>query len=300
MAGNERGMRFEEPGGRMNDFNRMTVVAAAEVVAEFNSHNDMGVLEVQWGISGRCNASSKSGRVAALARIAVDEDNEVMTEVGLVTLSRALVELAIKAPEHARRAGSWKKLVAGLRFDGFEIIETEAEVESNSRWGGTQNETVRTLARMLPADVPELDFREAESEVVQLLDRHRFTVARGHLKLALSAFQRGDWSPANGELRKFYENYLNEIAAKLGYSGSQDSKAKRDFLGALEPPFLLSDYNEWHANSQKPQYVQGLMNRMHPHGGHPGLSEEEDATFRLQVILVTARLFLRRFDQRAR
>lgn len=29
-----------------------------------------------------------------------------------------------------------------------------------------------------------------------------------------------------------------------------------------------------------------------------GLSEEEDATFRLQISLVTARLFLRRYDQR--
>lgn len=284
----------------MNDFNRMTIVAAAEVVASFNSHNDMEVLEVQWGISGRCNASSKSGRVAALARIAADEDIKVMTENGLVTLTRALVELAIKAPEHARRADSWRKLAAGLRFDGFEIIEQETEIEANSRWGGTKIETVRTLARMLPVDVPELEFREAENEIVQLLDRHRFTVARGHLRLAISAFQRGEWSPANGELRKFYESYLNEIADKLGYSGDQDSKAKRDFLGVLEPPFLLSDYNEWHANNQKPQYVQGLMSRMHPHGGHPGLSEEEDATFRLQIILVTARLFLRRFDQRAK
>jgi len=282
----------------MADFNRMTIVAAAEVIAGFNSHNDMEVLEVQWGISGRCNASSKSGRVAALARIAADEDIEVMTESGLVALSRALVELGVKAPENVRLTDSWKKFVAGLRFDGFEIIETEIEIEPSSLWGGTQVKTMRTLARMLPADVPELDFREAESEVVQLLDRHGFTVAKGHLRLALSAFQRGDWSPANGELRKFYENYLNEIADKLGYSGVQDSKVKRDFLGSLVPPFLLSDYNEWHANNQKPQYVQGLMNRMHPHGGHPGLSEEEDATFRLQVILVTARLFLRRFDQR--
>ncbi|SFU21255.1 hypothetical protein [Mesorhizobium sp. YR577] len=117
----------------MNDFNRMTIVATVEVVAEFNSHNDMDVLEVQRGISGRCNASSKSGRVAALARIAADEDIEVMTEVGLVPLSRTLVELAIKAPEHARRADTWKKLVAGLRFDRFEILETETEIVSNSR-----------------------------------------------------------------------------------------------------------------------------------------------------------------------
>ena len=131
-----------------------------------------------------------------------------------------------------------------------------------------------------------------------LLDRHGFSVAKGHLKQAVSAFGRGEWSSANGELRNFSESYLNEIASSLGCAGSGDGKAKRDYLGRLQPPFLLADYNEWNANNQKPQYVQGLMSRMHPHGGHPGLSEEEDATFRLQISLVSARLFLRRFDQR--
>lgn len=151
----------------------------------------------------------------------------------------------------------------------------------------------------MPSDVPGLDFREAENEVTLLLDRHGFTVAKGHLRQAVSAFSRGEWSSANGELRNFHESYLNDTAVSLGYVGSDNSKARRDYLGRLQPPFLLVDYNEWHPNNQKPQYVQGLMSRMHPHGGHPGLSEEEDATFRLQISLVTARLFLRRFDHRA-
>jgi hypothetical protein len=281
----------------MNTFNRMTIVAACEVVGDGNSHNDMEVLEAQLGISGRCSASSKSGRVAALARIAIDEDLEVTTENGRVPISRAVVEAALKVSERNRSEDSWAKLVSGLRFDGFEIIATEMEVPSRF---GSQTKTVHTLARMLPEDVPELDFREAESEVVQLLERHGFRVARGHLQLALSAFERGAWSSANGELRKLYESYLDEIAEKLGYQGRDDSKAKRDFLGTVQPPFLLEDYNEWNSNNQKPQYIQGLMSRMHPHGGHPGLSEEEDATFRLQIMLVTARLLLRRFDQRTR
>lgn len=146
--------------------------------------------------------------------------------------------------------------------------------------------------------MPELNFREAESEVISLLDRHGFITAKGHLVLAMSAFERGAWSSANGELRNFLESYLNEIAIKLGYTGSGDSKAKRDHLGKVQPPFLLEKYNEWNINNQKPQYVQGLMSRMHPEGGHAGLSEGEDATFRLQINLITARLFLRRFDQR--
>ena len=283
----------------MSEFNRMTIVAAAEVAADFNSHSDMEVLEVQWGIDGRCSASSKSARVASWAKLACDEEHTVMTENGRVSLERALVETAIAAPEARRGSESWNRLVAGLRFDGFEVMETEISVTSRFSWDGEATKKILTLVRMLPKDIPGLDFREAESEVVTLLDRSGFAVARGHLKQAVSAFQRGEWSSANGELRNFYESYLNEIAVALGYAGGDDSKAKRDFLGAsVQPPFLLTDYNEWNANSQKPQYIQGLMSRMHPHGGHPGLSEEEDATFRLQITLITARLFLRRFCQR--
>jgi hypothetical protein len=283
----------------MSEFNRMTIVAAAEVAADFNSHSDMEVLEVQWGIDGRCSASSKSARVASWSKLACDEELTVMTENGRVSLERALVETAITAPEARRDSASWNRLVGGLRFDGFEVVETEISVTSRFSWDGEATKKILTLVRMLPKDIPGLDFREAESEVVTLLDRSGFAVARGHLKQAVSAFQRGEWSSANGELRNFYESYLNEIAVALGYAGGDDSKAKRDFLGAsVQPPFLLTDYNEWNANSQKPQYIQGLMSRMHPHGGHPGLSEEEDATFRLQITLITARLFLRRFCQR--
>ena len=284
----------------MSEVNRMTIVAAANVVADFQSHSDMEVLEVQWGIAGRCSSSSKSARVADWAGIASEEEIEVLTEVGQVHLSRALVEIAISAPEHKRSSAAWKRLVAGLRFDGFELRTTQVEVGSGVYWQSGRTETTLQLVRMLPSDVPKLDFRQAESEVTLLLDRHGFTVAKGHLKQAISAFSRGEWSSANGELRNFYESYLNEIADGLGYTASGDSKARRDYLGSLQPPFLLADYNEWNANNQKPQYVQGLMSRMHPHGGHPGLSEEEDATFRLQISLVTARLFLRRYDQRVK
>ena len=282
----------------MTEFNKMTIVAAVQVISHLNSHSDMEVLAVQWGIAGRCSSSSKAARIADLANIAIGEEIEVLTEGGHASLSRALIETAIRAPESANGIDSWKRLVAGLRFDGFEITATQTEVEPDVPWENPRTETSVQLVRMLPTDVPESDFREAENEVMLLLNRHGFTVAKGHLKHAVSAFGRGEWSSANGELRNFCESYLNEIASSLGCAGSGNGKAKRDYLGRLQPPFLLADYNEWNANNQKPQYVQGLMSRMHPHGGHPGLSEEEDATFRLQISLVSARLFLRRFDQR--
>ena len=149
----------------MSEFNRMTIVAAAEVISDFNSHSDMEVLEVRWGIAGRCSASSKSARVADLARIACEEEIEVLTEGGQVHLSRALVEIAISAPKHMRRSQAWRRLVAGLRFDGFEVRTTQVEVGSDEYWQSGRTETTVELVRMLPSDAPELDFREAESEV---------------------------------------------------------------------------------------------------------------------------------------
>lgn len=286
----------------MSEFNRMTIVAAAEIIEGMKTQAAFTSLALQWGVDDRCGTGSVQSRANAMAQVAIGENPKVHTLSGLQPLDRAMIELAFEASNDVRnsRHTAWLRLVAGLRFDGFELVEKQIP-DPNGResiFGGDRFVSVLELTRMLPVDVPGLDFREAESEVVQLLDRRGFSVANGHLRHALSAFQRGEWSSANGELRNFYESYLNEMAIDLGYTGSGDSKAKRDYLGTLEPPFLLSDYNEWHTNNQKPQYVQGLMSRMHPHGGHPGLSEEEDATFRLQVSLITARLFLRRFDQR--
>ena len=278
----------------MGEFNRMTIVAAAEIISDNYSHSEINVLEVQWGIAG--GGGSKPARVESLSKAAISDGPTVYTEGGLVSLERALVETALRCWSRSKDSPTWKKLKAGLRFDGFEV--NEPVIEDNGRWGRSAATGEATLVRMLPADIPGLNMREAEAEVVQLLQKHGLAIASGHLHRAMSAFQRGEWSGANGELRNFLESYLNEIAVKLGCDPAFDSRQKRDFLGAdAKPPFLLSDYNEWTPGGQKTPFVQALLSRMHPHGGHPGLSEEEDATFRLQISLVTARLFLRRLDR---
>jgi len=282
----------------MSEFNRMTIVAAAEVISSFKSHSDMEVLEVQWGIDDKCNTSNKSARVASWARIAVEKSPNVMTEAGRVPLTRGLIEIAIDAPPSSQNTGAWQRLLAGLRFDGFEVVEENVPSDLSSSWYSAEPVGRFVLQRMLPDDVPGLEFREAENEVVTLLQKHNLNVSKGHLNQAIAAFSRGEWAASNAQFRTFYEGFLDEIAVKLGCDESIDSKAKRRFLGELDSPFLYSEYNEWNRNDNKHQFVQGLMSRMHPHGSHSGLSEEDDCTFRMQITLITARLFLRRFDQR--
>ncbi|MER8451227.1 hypothetical protein NKG60_14615 [Mesorhizobium sp. M1428] len=56
--------------------------------------------------------------------------------------------------------------------------------------------------------------------------------------------------------------------------------------------FLAADRNEWTQDGKN--YVNGLFKMLHTEGSHPGLSDEDHSTFRLHVVLVTVRTFLRR------
>ncbi|GHE04184.1 hypothetical protein U879_01855 [Defluviimonas sp. 20V17] len=288
----------------MEEFNRLTLVAAIEVLEKFHSRDDMKILEVQWDIQRQVGTqTSKSGRVAAWARVAATLNPTVWTEEGQMPLQRAIVKLALTAPDIVKAEAAWRKYLAGLRYDGFEVVYGQIPHPSG-RVSMFSDEPVMDsttdLRRMLPADVPELDFREAESELEELLNKHRLLTALGHLAQARSSYQRGDWAAANSQLRTFFESYLAEIAARLGYASSNVMTDRLKFLGEIDPPFLMASYNEWLPKDKKvrSQFVEGLWSRMHPEGSHPGLSEEEDSTFRLQITLVTARLFLRRFDER--
>lgn len=280
-------------------FNAMTLAAACELIVETFSHNDLDLLFVSWEVDRLADGGSKSGRAASLAKVARDGENMVYTERGLIPLSRAIVEKAAVQTYTGKLEGVSRKFVAGLRFDGFEIIEVEKELDTSlSTWRG-QSESERELRKMYPADIPGLDFREAENEIMSLLNRSGFTQTSGHLGQAIRIYSSGDWAGANGQLRTFLESLLQEIAIRLGFQGRREDAAEvRGFLGEKTPPMLLETYNEWNSNTNKPQYFQGLWQRMHAHGSHPGMSEEEDCTFRLHIMLITARLLLRRFAKR--
>lgn len=283
----------------MPEFNSMTIVAALNVIEDAYTHSDFDVLAVEWGIDDRVAGSSKAARVAMFAKIALDEDIQVHTEIGVISMARALMHIAMEASPYTRRQPAWQKLKAGLKLDGFEI---ELPQPPDPKFSWMRDETPpepAKIVRMLPSEIPGLGSGEAKNEVSALLTKHDFSVPMGHLEQAVTAFQRGDWASSNAGLRSFFEGYLSEIAKRLGCPDTSKFGVVLHFLGGVAtPPFFISGYNEWISDNNKHQYVQGLMTRMHPHGSHPGLSEEEDATFRMQAMLITARLFLRRYDQR--
>lgn len=171
-----------------------------------------------------------------------------------------------------------------------------------------EDEFVRALMRdgytvteegMLRAMLPGLaDIRAADDEVHALMNELGLTVALRHLDNAIDLHGRGRWEAANGELRKVFENLFDEAAEKLdptSAAATQKGHNRRQMLAGLNPPFLIEELGEWSHDGKN--LVNGIFKRLH-HGGHAGLSGDEDCTFRLHVVLLAARLFLRRLKAR--
>ena len=164
-----------------------------------------------------------------------------------------------------------KVFKATLERDGFTVIDG-------------------TLRRILPV---ELGIAAAEDEVSRILSHPAFQLSRGHLTQALDAHGRGDWAAANGQTRAFYEALLDDFAIAIDpVTVAGSSEARRQRLAT--EGFLRANLNEW--GNEGKNFINGLMKRLHPHGAHPGLSDEKDSTFRLHVVLLTARLLLERWE----
>lgn len=147
------------------------------------------------------------------------------------------------------------------------------------------------LRRTMPM---ELQLPEAESEVERLLSKYGLAIARGHLDQARDAHARGEWAAANAQIRTYLEAMLDAIAELIDPSSVSLAGGHQRRERLAQKGFLSATLNEWDNTGKG--YINGLMKRLHPQGSHPGLSDQEDSTFRLHTALLTARLLLKRLD----
>ena len=147
-----------------------------------------------------------------------------------------------------------------------------------------------TIRAALPE---EIQLPQTDNEVHELLKGFGFATPLGHLDQAIEAHTRGDWAAANGQLRTFLESLFDDIArnARPQEAAQRPLSENRRALLA-EIGFLVAGRNEWTMDGKN--YINGLFKMLHTEGSHPGLSDEDHCTFRLHVVLVTARTFLRR------
>lgn len=263
-------------------FSRQTVLASMRVL-ETLTQGELTRFFHELGphLSNRISdeALSKTKRLNSLLGL-YDQDPDRATDDGN-TIQNAITEKAaslvrddIEFEEDG--APSWyvnqQELRRRLETDGFTVS------------GGK-------LRASLPLDV---DLPAAQDELHRLLIKHKFSTALGHLDQALDAHARGKWASANSQIRPFFDSLFDEICERIdqGTKALGSGQPRRTQLAAKG--FFSRDLNEWSDSGQG--FMNGLAKRLHPQGSHPGLSDPDDSTFRLHVVLLTARLFLRRFD----
>jgi hypothetical protein len=269
---------------RPPQFSRKTVLAAVDFLPYNQGQFTRFLQDLGPEFAGevRGEDTSVGKRSSDLIRIYDRDPDRILADGEF--LSHAIVERAASHVPAPRPEYDWavpveetpamkalKAFKALLERDGFTVVDG-------------------TLRRVLPV---ELGIAAAEDEVSRILAQPAFQLSRGHLTQALDAHGRGDWAAANSQTRAFYEALLDDFANAIDPAmATGSSEARRQRLAT--EGFLQTDLNEW--GNEGKNFINGLMKRLHPHGAHPGLSSEKDSTFRLHIVLLTARLLLERWE----
>jgi hypothetical protein len=271
--------------GIMAKYSRKTILKATDLLADVG-HDDMDRFMLEHSLEGFHWVGSVRDRVNLLVRFLLD--NPLAEEDGVNMTDNIVEELVSEAIRNSTHG----------RFDYDRFVERYANLNrALERDGYTVEEG--QLRQTLPQ---ALDLPQADDEVHRLLQRYGFDVPLGHLDQAIAAHGRGEWAGANAQLRTFVEGLFDEMAQRLSVHlhlpPPENGVASRLWLAALNRPFFIPELNEW--TGQGTGYLEAFYRRLHPQGAHPGLSDEDDSTFRLHLVLVLARLLLRRLEERLR
>jgi hypothetical protein len=259
----------------MPQFSRNTVVELVDALA-FSSHAQIETFLIRFEMEEADNRSTLDPRTIGIIKYLIDHPDK--TGPFGANLVVEILEYLIETRCHYQEPEEvFPRLVRSLKRNGY-LIENG------------------NLQTMLPED---LQMSRIEDELTTLLDQFGFSTAKGHFTQAVSTYTRGEWAAANAQLRSFVESLFDSIAKLLVDDKTElpsTSHGRRELLTKLNPPFLLVDLNEWESNGKG--FVQGFWNRLHPQGSHPGLSDEEDGTFRLYLVIIIASHYLRRLNTR--
>lgn len=266
------------------------IVAACDILDGIRTNAELEGLLLEYSLDEYVSSGgSISKTLLNLKKFAKQNpEHELQTDFGPKSVGRMVVEKAIELVGwNQSNSKIWEKLERYLQLDGFSL-----DKEVSEDWRG-EKVVIKGLVISFP-DLAELPATENELDV--LLSRHGFTVSGRHLNSAKENISQADWEAANGQCRTFLEAITDGIADKL-YPTEAATKLsglqKRQLLAAKG--FLSTEKHEF-SDGSKQAYLPGLAKLLHPDGPHPGISNQDDAMFRLQVVIVTARWLLKRFE----
>ncbi len=272
---------------RAKPFTRPTIIAANELIAHrISTHAEINRIMLRLGLEQDIAADSSltiERKCDVAGRIVLDRGAVIIETIdGALTLAEAFVREAVGLCRKDSDDFLQGRLERGLARDGYVIA-----------WG--EWSVLPTLRAALPQ---EIDLPATDDEVRVLLKQFGFTTAAGHLDQAIQTHTRGEWAAANAQLRTFMEGLFDDIARHIDAAAAeraQSAENRRALLASDQIEFLSVRRREWTADGKN--FINGLMKMLHTEGSHPGLSDEDHCTFRLHLVLVTARTFLRRLQQ---
>lgn len=170
---------------------------------------------------------------------------------------RILTALAQYVLEHGRDDfPPIERLVHALKADGFEWRE-----------GSLVPTTPEPAALGVELSALEQDLQDLG-----------LNVATTHYRQAHESFVAGNWEAANGQIRSFMENLLIEL-------GRRQTSNERDNAATA----LQDLRNEGFFDDAEWQMLKGFWQSIQDNGPHHGLSDEQEALFRLHVATSVAR-----------
>ncbi|MBN9983072.1 hypothetical protein [Rhizobium laguerreae] len=261
---------------RQAPFTQPTIIAASELLEQL-TQDRFNQLVLRIGLEDDFTSSttvSVAKKSDMLGRITVQRSaSPVITLESDMTLGEAVVREAIQLVKPNSPNPLQVALERGVARDGYVIAFDE-------------NDGTPSLRAALP---DEIQRPMTDDGAHQLLRGFQFHTSLGHLDQAIDTHARGDWAACNSMLRTFLESLFDDIARNVDpreTARRPTSENRRALLADVG--FLAADRNEWIADGKN--YISGL----HTEGARPGLSDEDHSTFRLHIVLITARTFLRR------
>jgi hypothetical protein len=207
--------------------------------------------------------SNKQDRLQRLFR-AMREDGGEDAETAALAIAQRLMSSGASSARRGRPMVWWDEALDTLATDGWEY-----DADSD---------------RLVPT-VPGMRVAEETSLLERALTDRGWTTAAGHYRQALDAFSRGDWAAANGQLRSLLEDVLPAAAERVSGKRPKQPRASIDVLRAkgalMEGEFDL---------------LKGLWDMSQHRGPHPGLSDVEEARFRLVTVTAQCRFLLARLS----
>ena len=262
-------------------FSRATLVDTFKILLNMQTHKELDELFFKYSLEDIAIGNSKSERCLNIVKYIEKHTDELGPLGGNLSyeIVEEIINLALLKGEYDYELAefkSCKNLRRLLLKDGFDIDQGFL----------TRNNS----------DMFTIEYDQNLLEL--LLNKYDFKIAKGHYEQSISTFTRGEWAACNAQLRSYVEEIFIKIAEEItGKNYDEKSYQARIDLSKCDPPIFIREYNEWLDNGQG--FFETFWKRLNPEGSHPGLSEESDSLFRLQLVELVTLELMKRLDKRS-